>query len=163
MKTKTNTEIKAKSTGSLKNSNRESGFTIIEATVALTILTIVLLGVVGAITFAVKYNHGNNQRSQALAVLQQEVELYRSAKFTPTVTDTILSGGAKTDKPLTLANGSKFVVSVKIDDDPFTANVQTDATKTLKEVTVTVKPVTGQSSWVTSADATVIFRRVKAN
>src|SRR6185369_4212537 len=74
---------------------KESGFTLIEVAVAMVIILIALLGVVFTFTYAIMYNMGNNSRSQALAVLQQEVEQMRAKKFTPTATDTELSGGAK--------------------------------------------------------------------
>lgn len=62
----------------------ESGFTLIEMVIALVILFIAVMGVFAAVTWATRYNRGNSQRSQALAVMQREIEFFRSAKFTPT-------------------------------------------------------------------------------
>ena len=67
------------------NVRSHSGFTLIEMVIALVIFFIAVLGVFAAITYATRYNRGNSQRSQALAVLQREVEFLRSAKFTPSV------------------------------------------------------------------------------
>lgn len=64
---------------------RQAGFTMIEMVIALVILFIAILGVFAAITYATKFNRGNSQRSQALAVMQREIELLRSAKFTPAI------------------------------------------------------------------------------
>lgn len=139
------------------------GFSLIEVIIAMTILMVVLLGVFGSFTYAVNYNAGNNSRSQALAVLQQEVELLRSAKFTPQITDTNLLGGEQAPRPVSSADGNRFLVTIKVDDDPFTDGIQIDTTKTLKEVTLTVTLENPTPGWQTAVPATVILRRVRAN
>lgn len=149
---------------SVKDKRRgESGFSLVEVIIAFVIFLIALLGVFITFTYAVSYNAGNNSRVQALSLLQQEVEQMRSAKFTPTVTDSSLTGGAKTPRKVTSADGNGFKVAVIVDDDPFTAGVQTDTTKTIKEVTVTVTLESPTPGWQTSVPATVILRRVRAN
>jgi prepilin-type N-terminal cleavage/methylation domain-containing protein len=140
-----------------------SGFTLIEALVAIVILLIVLLGVFSVFTYAVIYNSGNNTRSQALSVLQREVELVRSYKFTPVITDSDLTGGTKAAKYVTAADGSSYKVDVIVDDDPNTAGVQTDATKTLKEVTISVAPANQVAGWQTAIGSQIVLRRVRGN
>src|SRR6476469_6298049 len=76
----------------------EQGFTLVETTCALVIILISLLGVAFSFTYAINYNAGNQSRAQALALLQQEVEQIRAAKFTPTVTDSALTGGVKASR-----------------------------------------------------------------
>ncbi|HEX8737179.1 MAG TPA: prepilin-type N-terminal cleavage/methylation domain-containing protein [Pyrinomonadaceae bacterium] len=142
---------------------REDGFSLIEVIIAMIILLVALLGVFLTFTYAVNYNAGNNSRAQALSILQQEVELLRSAKFTPGVTDAALTGGEKTAKIITAADGSRFRVNITVDDDPFMANVQTDATKTLKEITVRVTSESPTPGWQTAVPATVFLRRVRSN
>jgi prepilin-type N-terminal cleavage/methylation domain-containing protein len=66
----------------------EKGFTLIEMVIALVILFIAVMGVFAAVTWATRYNRGNSQRSQALSVMQREIEFLRSAKFTPAVLST---------------------------------------------------------------------------
>src|SRR5215207_7616928 len=61
----------------------EGGFSLIEITIALVILMVVVMGVFAAFTYATVYNTGNNWRSQALSVLQDEVETLRAVKFNP--------------------------------------------------------------------------------
>jgi type II secretory pathway pseudopilin PulG len=145
------------------NERPESGFTLVEVVVAMVVLMIALLGVFGTFTYAINYNAGNNSRAQALAVLQQEVELLRSAKFTPTMVDTDLQGGAKTPKTVTAANGNMFRVQVEVDDDPLTAGIQINTTKTIKEISITVSLANPTPGWQTSVPATVILRRVRGN
>ena len=141
----------------------EAGFTLIEAVFAIVIMLITLLGVFSVFTYAIIYNTGNNTRSQALSVLQREVELVRSYKFTPAITDTELTGGTKAAKNSTSADGTSFKVEVVVDDDPLTSGVQTDNTKTIKEITITVSPSNQVAGWQTAVPATVVMRRVRGN
>lgn len=163
-----------------KGKKDESGFSLIEVIIALVILLIVVLGVFAAFTFATAYNAGNSRRSQALSVLQEEVELLRSAKFTRNGTDNYapttpdngrrdLTGGTKTLKTVTSkGDGSVYTVQTIVDDDPFAAGIDVDSclpscTKTLKEITVIVTPQAVTGSWVTAFPTKFVFRRVRSN
>lgn len=139
------------------------GFSLIETIFAMLILLIALLGVFTVFTYGVIYNTANSTRSKSLAVLQQEAELIRAAKFTPAITDPVITGGTKPNKVVVLADGSKFRVKTVVDDDPFTAGVDIDSTETLKEVTITVTPVSSVGSWQAAVPATLIVRRVRSN
>lgn len=147
----------------LISKKREAGFSLLEATIAIVVLLIVLLSVFSVFTYSVVYNTGNNTRSQALSILQREIELVRSYKFTPTVTDTELTGGTKAAKFVSSADGTNFRVEVIIDDDPLTTGLQTDATKTIKDITITVTPTNKVESWKTVIASTVTLRRVRGN
>ncbi|MEO7675006.1 MAG: prepilin-type N-terminal cleavage/methylation domain-containing protein, partial [Pyrinomonadaceae bacterium] len=146
----------------------ECGFSLIEVTIALLILMIAVMGVFAAFTYSTVYNTGNSRRSQALSVLQQEVEDLRSIKFNPppAVIDPLLAGGIKTPRTVTAADGAIYLVEVTVDDDPFTPNTpnpQIDAAKTLKEITLTVTPNGSNGTWITANRTRVIFRRVRSN
>ena len=155
-------EIQSCSSGALKE---ESGFSLIEVVLALLILMIAVMGVFAAFTYSTVYNSGNSQRSHALSVMQQEVELLRSIKFNPppAVIDASLSGGVKATKTVVAADNVSYLVDVTVDDDPFTAGVQTDATKTMKEITLVVTPLGGTNQWIAANRAAVVFRRVRSN
>jgi type II secretory pathway pseudopilin PulG len=148
---------------------KERGFTLLEAVIALLVLMIAIMGVFAAFTYSIRYNTGNSKRSQALAVLQREVESLRSAKFTPSITDSTpanmdLTGGTKAVRTVVSpGDNSSYLVSTVVDDDPFTAGVQVDATKTLKEITVEVRPLSADGGWVTAYRTRAVFRRVRAN
>lgn len=148
-----------------KKYHGESGFSLVEVIIALLVFLIVLLGVFGTFVYAINYNAGNNARSQALTVLQQEAELIRSAKFTPTFTDYTdpdLTGGTKTPKSASSEDGNKFRVQVVVDDDPFTDELVNNAT-TIKEISITVTLESPTPGWQTAVPATLIMRRVRGN
>jgi prepilin-type N-terminal cleavage/methylation domain-containing protein len=161
----------------LKSPN-QSGFTLVETTVALVIILVAMLGVFYSFTYAILYNAGNATRAQCLATMQQEVELMRAAKFTPNQADNYtpasgncrtdglrdLTGGVKTPCKIVLPNnGGAFRVETTVDDDPFTTGIQVDATTTLKEVTITVRLDSPSPGWQTAIPATVILRRTRGN
>lgn len=141
----------------------ERGFSLVEVIVAMVIFLIVMLGIFVAFTFAVSFNAGNSSRAQALAVLQQEVENMRAAKFTPVITDSVVTGGVKAARTVTSGDGLRFIVNVTVDDDPFTAGVQVNSAATLKEISVTVSLDRPTPGWQVSVPATVVLRRVMAN
>jgi prepilin-type N-terminal cleavage/methylation domain-containing protein len=146
----------------VKSKKNESGFSLIEMIIALAILLIAVLGIFATFTFATIYNSGNNRRSQALSLIQRESELLRSYKFTPTFPDPKLTGGIKTPRTETI-DGFTYQVKIKIDDDPFTPEIQIDGSKNLKEITLEVIPQNVRENWVVAVPTTVIIRRVRAN
>lgn len=168
----------------------QRGFTLVEMIIALVILLIAVMGVFAAITYATRYNRGNSQRSQALAVMQREVELLRSAKFTPTVVSNSttptptcattddgsrdITGGDKPEQVRCGVDGTRYIVKTKIDDDPAVDGIQVypgpSPVPMLKEIEITVTPVSpegqtkaGQNTWVLGNPVRVVFRRVRAN
>lgn len=144
----------------------DSGFTLIEVAISLVIILVALLGVVATFAYVISYNAGNNSRAQALAVLQQRVEILRAAKFTPTVTDTTLAGGSKSPLTVTTPTGTQFTINVDVDNDPFTTGVQDDTAvpnPTLKEITVTSRLASPSPGWQMAVPTTVILLRTRAN
>ncbi len=146
-----------------KKSSGQAGFSLVEITIAMVIFLVAVLGVFMSFAYAVSYNSGNSSRAQALALLQQKAEQIRSAKFVPTSTDSILLGGTKPGDVVTAPDGHLYKLQVTVDDDPFTAGIQTDSTKLLKEVNITVSLERPTPGWQTSIPATVVLRRVRGN
>lgn len=153
---------------------REAGFSLIEVVIALIIIMIGLLSVAAVFTFAITQNAGNKSRAQALAVLQQEAEQIRSAKFNGTTTDPILEGGPKAQRMVTAENGNAFLVDVTVDNDPTVAGVQLEAYVclspqgeaipcSLKEITITVSFAAPTPGWQTAVPAVLRLRRVRGN
>jgi prepilin-type N-terminal cleavage/methylation domain-containing protein len=149
-----------------KKSIPEAGFSLIEVIFAMVILLIALLGVFVTFTYSVNYNAGNSSRSEALAILQQEVEQIRSKKFTPDYTDPALYGGVKPEKIITALNGNKFKVAITVDNNPLTPNIiETDESVNppLKQISVTVTLDRPTPGWQTAVPATVVLQRVRGN
>ena len=152
-----------------KKTNGESGFSLVEVIFAMVILLVALLGVFVTFTYSISYNAGNSSRSQALAILQQEIEQMRSKKFTsappPNGTDPALYGVANSQKTVTALNGNKFKVTTSIDNNPLTPAIDVDESvqPTIKQITVTVTLDSPTPGWQTSLPATVVLQRVRGN
>lgn len=145
-------------------SSDASGFSLIEVAVAMVVIMVALMGVFFTFTYAITYNAGNKSRAQALAILQQEVEQLRSAKFTPTITDPILEGGAQAVRIRTHPNGGVFGVTIVVDNDPTTTAIENETVPTaVKEITVSVSLERPSPGWQAAVPATVILRRVRGN
>jgi prepilin-type N-terminal cleavage/methylation domain-containing protein len=149
----------------------ESGFSLIEVMIAFVIILVAMLGVAQAFTFAIAYNYGNKTRGQALAVMQDEIELLRSKKFTPGFTDPDLTGGIHT-KTVTTTSGSTFTVQDQVDNEPLVDGTQDDTYTCLspqavaipcsiKEVTITVRLSAPTAGWQTAIPAVAILRRTR--
>jgi type II secretory pathway pseudopilin PulG len=124
------------STKRKQTSDRQSssGFSLVESIIAMFVIMVALLGALQAINYSIVYNAGNATRAQNLAILQQEVERLRAAKFTPSGVDTApppgngmcrtiddqrdISGGAKAPCLINAPNGGVFIVRTWIDNDP---------------------------------------------
>jgi type II secretory pathway pseudopilin PulG len=156
---------KAERSRLMKSDLRKSnGFTLVEVIVAGSLMVILCVGTLTVFSYVVKVNRGENIRMQALSVLQQKVEHYRSLKFSPYGTSTDLN--ARTESivdTLTSADGRQFNILVSIDDDPATAGIQTDATSKFKEIKITAVPVTAETGWLSNLRTTVTIQRVRTN
>jgi Tfp pilus assembly protein PilV len=146
----------------------ERGMTLIETTVALVIIMIALLGVVHTFTYAVSYNYGNAIRTESQALLQEEVENLRAAKWTSSGTHPDLDGTANctaVEKIVASPNGGAFKVERTVDDDPSTPNVcEVDPTTQIKDITVTIKIATNKNpAWWFAVPNTVVLRRTRGN
>lgn len=155
----------------IKKLSDERAFTIPEVIVASFILIIICVGTAQTFVFATRINRGNNLRMQALAVLQREVEEFRSFKFTPINPDARLNGGSypnyKTggSAPVS-ADGRAFNISVTIDNDVATGGIQTgnESTTTFKEITIRAIPQVAESEgWLQNLGTEVTIQRVRSN
>jgi prepilin-type N-terminal cleavage/methylation domain-containing protein len=133
---------------------KNNGFTLIEVLVAASLMIILCVGTLSVFSYVVKINRGENVRLQALSVLQQKVEFYRSLRFSPSGTSPDLT--ARTNDPvgiLTGADGRQFNIIVTI----------TDITPTFKEITITATPVVAESGYLSNLRTAVTIQRVRTN
>lgn len=159
-----NFEVKSGAQPNNKKS-AETGFSLIEVTCAMVILLTALLGVFVTFMYSVNYNAGNSSRSQALAVLQQEIEKMRSRKFTPDFTDPELYGGVKLSRSATMG-GNRFSIDTTIDNNPLTPTViESDESvrPSIKQITITVSLESPTPGWQTAIPAKIILQRVRGN
>jgi type II secretory pathway pseudopilin PulG len=145
------------------------GFTLVEVILAGAIMIILCVGTLTVFTHAIKINSGNNLRAQALSVLQLEIEYYRSLKYVPVGSNSALNGGIYNNvRTRTSADGQTFSISVTIDNDPFTAGIQTSTTVPeanckFKEITINAVPTVAQTGWLANLKTNVTIQRVRAN
>ena len=152
------------------------GFTLIEVMIAASIMIILAVGTLAVFSYAARINAGNNLRSQAQSVLQQEIEYYRSLRFVPgaeTVADLVnhrstdLYAGTVTRPARTSADGQVFNISVTV------INIAPPSTEErlcrYKEIRITAVPVIPEGArpgWLSDANLgtkNVSFQRVRAN
>jgi hypothetical protein len=153
----------------------------------MIVVMIAMLGALQAINYSIIYNAGNASRAQNLALMQQEVERLRAAKFTPTGVDNAalpgggacrtdaqrdISGGAKTPCTVTAPNGGQFLVRTWVDNNPFNApgtydtnppDPPTDGYTRQKEITVQVEIAAPNPGWQMAVPARVTIRRAIGN
>ena len=148
---------------------KSGGFTIPEVIIAGSIMIILCVGTLSVFSYSVKINRGNNLRMQALSVLQQKVEYYRSLKYVPIYANTSaeLDGCDRTNVgTLTSADGRIFDIFVTIDNDPSTVAIDTvgnDTTK-FKQITIAATPqVAENEGWLQNLNTKVTIQRVRSN
>ena len=148
---------------------RSQGFTLDEVVVAASIMIILSVGLLSVFSYVTKINRGENLRMQALSVLQKEIEYYRSLKFKPAGTSTALNGGSYPNiRTPASDDGRVFNISVMIDNDPYTAGIQTSANVAeanckFKEIKITATPQTAETGWLANLRTEVTIQRVRGN
>ena len=119
-------------------SHRRHGFTLIETTIAMTIMMVAGLGVLSLFTYSIRYNSGGNDRAVAMSIAQQQIEQLRSVRFT----DSILNVSAATVlTPDTVSNGRTYRVTRTVTG----SNNDAAGNPTLKTITIRVDPTS--SGW----------------
>ncbi|HEY8558831.1 MAG TPA: prepilin-type N-terminal cleavage/methylation domain-containing protein [Pyrinomonadaceae bacterium] len=146
--------------------NSKKGFTLIEVLIAASIMIILCVGTLSVFSYAVKINTGNNMRSQALTVLQAEVEYYRSLKFVrdPASSDTQLYANTYTRPQRLSADNIPFNTTVIITNKGYSDPANPiEANCTLKEIKITTVMANPQSGWLSNLQTDLTIYRVRAN
>ena len=147
-----------------RDRRRAAGFTLVEVIIAGTIMIILCVGTLTTFSYAVKINAGNNLRSQAQSVLQQEAEYYRSLKFVPSGADADMDAGTHNRPNRTSADGTAFTMTADVTNLPlWDGTASTNTTATMKEITITATPVNAQAGWLANLHTTLTIQRVRAN
>jgi Tfp pilus assembly protein PilV len=133
----------------------QSGFTILETVIALSVMLVVGFGAIGLFLFSASYNAGASDRARALAIAQQTMEGLRARSYT----DAALAAGTTTvnvDRGSSAANQldkRTFTVKTVIADDNTTAPANRQ-----KKITVTVTPVALKGRFSPGAVSLVMVR-----
>lgn len=153
----------------------QNGFTLIEVMVAASIMIILVVGILTVFSYSAKINAGNNLRSQAQSVLQQEAEYYRTLRFVPGAeTDADLPNHRSTDlhagtvaRPSrTSADGQVFNISVTVTNVASPSIIERLCR--YKEIRITAVPAIPEGArpgWLSNANlrTDVSFQRVRTN
>lgn len=143
----------------------DGGFTLLETSIALVILMFVALGAASLFAYSINYNSASNDRAQSLAIAQLRMEKIRNTDFSALgggtttqyfdSTGTSYTTNALCQTGLAAQSGMRcYAVVTIIDDNPATAAVDVDATKTLKGIIVKVTPQGARAQWATAASGT---------
>jgi Tfp pilus assembly protein PilV len=141
----------------LRSVEGESGFTLVETTIALVIMMIVMLASASLFAFSIFNNTSGSDRAQTLAVAQQTLETLRNAQFSSAGTDSLLTAGKPVTQNVTRGglNGSGA--------RPYTiVSTVVDTTPTIKTITVTVTPTGAGPAWATGPAASVTITTQRA-
>src|SRR5258705_894321 len=133
---------------------KQTGFTLLEAVIALFIMLIVAVASASLFSFSIYNNSGGSDRANSLAIGQQALERLRSAKFNLTTTDASLNAGS-TVQTNVAGDGRSFRVTVAIDDDPSTQAIDVNPATSLQGVTVKVVPQSIGRGWAFGRGGTI--------
>ena len=119
-----------------KQKSGQSGFTLIETTIALVVMMVVGLGAAGLFVHAVKYNTGATDRALAIAVAQERLETYRNLLFTDAALAATVAGGVL-ENPIERGDRT-FRIRRFVSDE----------STTMKVITIEVTPQGAGDVWV---------------
>jgi len=132
----------------------QSGFTLLEAVIAMMIMLIVALGSASLFCFSVYNNSGGTDRATSLAIGQQALERLRSAHFNSTTTDSSLNAGTTVQTGI-VRDGRLFSMTIAVDDTPSTPAIDVNPATSLKGIKVTVVPQSSGRGWAFGAGGTI--------
>lgn len=142
--------------GTRPQSGGESGFSLIETTIAMVLMLIVALGSASLFSFSIYNNSGGSDRAVSLALAQEAMEALRGATFNGTTTDARLNAGTVVQSGVLRDQRSFTLTRTVADNSP-----------TLKSITITVRSegiVTGWASGSGSGGTiTIISQRSRAD
>jgi Tfp pilus assembly protein PilV len=110
---------------------QQSGFTLMEAAIAMVIMMVAVLGSASVFSYSINYNSGATDRELAMAIAQRQIEQLRNVAFTHSSLDA--TGG--TTITVVRANRS-FSVTTRI-----VHSNTVDSQPTMKTITVQVTPL----------------------
>jgi prepilin-type N-terminal cleavage/methylation domain-containing protein len=123
------------------STKHQQGFTLLEITIALLILTVVTLSAAGLFAYAINYNSGAYDRTLAHAVAQQQMEALRRTPFDSLVTPT-------QPEPVITSGGRRYRIVTTVCNN---AAANCGGSLTLKKITIEITPEGAGANWVRSS------------
>jgi Tfp pilus assembly protein PilV len=111
-------------------SHQQSGFTLMEAVIAMVIMMVAVLGSATVFSYSINYNSGAVDRELAMAIAQQQMEQLRSVAFT----NAALNATAGTTTTVVRAGRSYTMTTTIVHSNTISGQ------PTLKTITVQVTP-----------------------
>jgi Tfp pilus assembly protein PilV len=154
------------------STTKQSGFTLLEAAIALVILMIIGLGIASLFTYAIHANGRADDRELAMAIAQKRMEWLRTIPFTTQTRHLAFSfpnGGlaatATTGVNETVTNvGRRYQVNTIISDLSFVPAGNPDAGEpTVKRIQVSVTPAGAATAFETVTITTQRSTQVTGN
>jgi Tfp pilus assembly protein PilV len=136
-----------------KRAAGELGFSLLEAVIAMLLMTIVALGSASLFSYSIYNNSGASDRNTSIAIAQEALEILRTAQFNSTGTAATLAGGQTFQNGIVRGRRT-FNLTKIIDDDPGTNGDQINAASNFKTIRITVTPWAPRS-WAVGAGGTV--------
>jgi Tfp pilus assembly protein PilV len=136
-----------------KHAPGEQGFSLLEAVIAMLLMTIVALGSASLFSYSIYNNSGASDRNTSIAIAQEALEVLRTEQFNSTGTSTKLAGGPSSQTGIVRGRRT-FNLTKMIDDDPNTNGNQINTASNFKTITITVTPWSPRT-WAVGAGGTV--------
>jgi Tfp pilus assembly protein PilV len=115
----------------------EAGFSIMETSIALVLMTVVGLGAASLFYYSVKNTSSASDRALAMAVAQQKIEQLRNVDFT----DATMTATAGTTTTITRSGRPYTVLTTIVDSNVINGSA------TVKTITIRVAPTNESASW----------------
>ena len=136
-----------------RTANGESGFTLIETSIAMVVMMVAALACSSLFVFSINNNVGGSERALSMAVAQQQLEQIRSVTYE----DSTLNAGTTNLK--VPPGGRTYNVQRVVANDLNTDN----SAKNLKRITVTVTPQAAGPNWTRTPVVLVSYRSTLAS
>jgi prepilin-type N-terminal cleavage/methylation domain-containing protein len=134
----------------MRKPNSQSGFSLLETTIAMVLMAVVGFGIAGLFAYAAKSTSNAADRGMATAVAQQQMEQLRSVPFS----DSSLAATSASGNTTTVIRlGRQYIINTIITD-----SLVVNSNATFKTITIKITPQSASAVW--STDVSTVFGSV---
>ena len=131
-----------------KTANGESGFTLLETSIAMVVMMVAALACSSLFVFSIQNNVGGSERALSMAVAQQQLEQLRSVDYVDSTLSDLTTNFSVTTGGRTY-NVQRVIVTEKNSNN---------TSKELKRITITVTPQAAGPNWTRTPVVLVSYR-----